>query len=163
MRIEQCSCDARCRAHKERQGKVYSEHNILPDGICPVLFHSLYPYFLGMTDHVKQWDYVDGTDLIACPALNGVRCVVHRVPHPTKKYEIVARVVEVGSCPNRHKERDSFTFTNTRKDDFMCAAGWFNMALFLKLPEYIKECCADKFRCPDWNGSIEFKVKDGLK
>ena len=150
---------ATCRG--SRKGKVWNEAAILPDKICPLLYHSLYPYWLGLTKGVA-WDWSEGTDLISCPASRGtIQVVVGRIPHPRKKYEIFGRVVTANECPRGHKEGDTFIFANTRRDSVLCPALWYHAFPFIRLPKYIKKCCsAANVRCPDWNGVVYGEVSE---
>ena len=48
-----------CPWHKEHtSGKEYNSSEILPQNICPWLYHTLYPYFLGLLYNAK-FDYID--------------------------------------------------------------------------------------------------------
>lgn len=162
--MKQLNCQERhvCRAHQEKTlGKCFSESEILPDGICPVLYHSLYPYFMALHFNAKLDYTAGGADLIHCPASEeGVQCLVWREPNAETKWQVKARVVHSQKCPNNHYVSQEFVFPDTRKDSYLCPAGWFNAFPFLPLPDYVKQCCKpEKLRCPDWNGHIYFDTR----
>jgi uncharacterized repeat protein (TIGR04076 family) len=166
LRIQQLNTQAICRAHRHTPGRVFEAREILPDNICPWLYHSLYPYFLGAI-YGATYDYNKKGDVhVGCPAEHGVDCVVRRRKNSRMfkkqvganvKTVCYADVVKVGACPHGHRVGGRYIFPNVMKDRYLCPAGFNNIFPFLKLkpPSCIN---LKKLRCPDWKDTIQFNI-----
>jgi uncharacterized repeat protein (TIGR04076 family) len=136
----------------------YNTKEILPNGICPLLYHSVYPYFLGLFYGAK-FDYnCDGDANVCCPAINGVNTIVKKRNNDNSFDErindnidwvIFAEIVDIGECPHNHKIGQRFIFPTCMREHFICPAGLNNIFPFLDITIPI---CIDKsnLRCPDW-------------
>jgi len=153
---------------QNEEGKVYDSKGILPQGICPWLYHSLYPYFLGLFYNAKFAYNEMGDCNVCCPAAKGIDLVVKRRrndgnihPDVDKHWDFVifADVVKVHEdCPANHKVGDRFIFPTVMKKEFMCTAGFNHVFPLLDLE---RPKCLDKqaVRCPDWNNPVFFDVE----
>ena len=159
-----------CAWHgKNENGKEYTSKEILPQNICPWLYHTLYPYFLGLLYGAKFTYNEKGDCHVCCPAAKGVDLVVKRRDndgniHPDvtddMKYVIFADVVKVnGECPSNHKVGDRFIFPTVNKEKFLCTAA-FNHTF--PLMDTKKPKCLDKksIKCPDWKTPVYFDITD---
>lgn len=156
-----------CKWHQEKDGQVFDAHNTLPGGACPWLYHSLYPYFLGML-YGARYDYNEMGDCqVCCPAANGVNTIVRKRDNDGSfdsrissemRYVIFAEVVGVkGDCPAGHKVGDRIIFPTCMPEYFMCPAGFNNVFPFLKLK--LPSCINKKrLRCPDWEVEISYSL-----
>ena len=158
MKITQLpfSC-SQCPWHKfHADGKEYSSENILPDNCCPILYHSLYPYFLGLLYNADM----DGIH-VCCPA--HVNAYVYRKTNhgmfpniPDDWWVIYANIISVnGECDHNHQVGQNIIFPTMYKADYMCPAG-FNNIFPLIYPELPKCIDIDKMRCPDWKENIYY-------
>ena len=128
---------------------------------CPILWHTLYPYFLGLT---FKADY-GGDCCVSCPA--NVDTLVKIRPYDNRfegrvpenwRDVIHAEVVRVkGDCDFDYKVGDIILFPTFAKKDRVCPAGIYNIFPFLdiKIP-----FCVDKrkLRCPDWKEDITYEL-----
>ncbi len=156
--ITQPPCNAKCGwCHKE--GKKYSIGNIFPHDICPILYHSLYPYFLGLLYEAKMQDI-----WVCCPAEKGVDVLVRRETNentfPSIKYDwwvIYAEIVNAGKCPFGHYDGEKLLFPTTNKKQYLCPAGLNNIFPFweLEIPKCINK---KKLRCPDWKDTVTYEM-----
>jgi len=164
--IKQHPCNAQCPWHGTyKDGKEYDKDSIFPDGICPFLYHSLYPYFLGLLYHADMQDI-----WVCCPAEKGVDVLVRRQinaepPYYKPKFEsvnrdwwvIYAEVVNEPECPYKHYKGQRLLFPTADKKQWLCPAGLNNMWPFLKLE--IPTCINLKnIRCPDWKDTITYDI-----
>jgi|TARA_Y100000294_G_scaffold172052_1_gene186284 uncharacterized repeat protein (TIGR04076 family) len=157
-----------CPWHQANEnGKEYQSEEILPQNVCPWLYHTLYPYFLGLLYGAK-FDYNDKGDChVCCPATHGVDLVVkrrendgniHKEVSDDMKFAIFADVVKVnGDCPSNHKAGDRFVFPTVKKEAYLCTAG-FNHTF--PLMDIEKPSCLNKkaVKCPDWKNPVFFDV-----
>ncbi len=101
--IKQLPCNAKCGwCHKE--GKEYSTNEIFPQDICPYLYHSIYPYFLGLLYNADMQDI-----WVCCPAEKGIDVLIRK----TELHEfsfvnqgwwtIYAEIVNEPECPHGSK------------------------------------------------------------
>ncbi|MBX7136868.1 MAG: hypothetical protein K1X83_02705 [Oligoflexia bacterium] len=169
LKIIQGETKKTCQWHRNTDGEVYGDVGILPNGTCPWLYHTLYPYFLGMLYGARFHFNEHGDCQVCCPAHKGVDVVVKkrdndgtydpRIPaHMT--YVIFAEVIGVkGDCPYGHKVGDKVIFPTCMPEHYMCPAGFNNVFPFLDLEP---PACIDKsqMRCPDWEMEIPFSVTD---
>ena len=127
VKIIQLPGKTECPWHKENEenGKIYHCDNIFPNNTCPIMFHTLYPYFLGALFGAK-YTYNDNGDChVCCPAEKGVDVLVKVRPNDGKFDEKVpsnwrdvihAEVVKVnGICDYEHKVGDRFVFPTCMK------------------------------------------------
>ena len=171
MRITQLNCKKICRAHRKNKGQLFYDCRILPNNCCPYLYHSLYPYFLGLAYGAKFDLNKKGDVNVACPALKGVDCIVKRRKNnglfgvgDNVKWVTYAEVTHVHKycCSHLHKIGDRIIFPNVMKDDYMCPAAFNNMFPLLDL---YKPMCLDKknLRCPDSKDTVRFKIEEEFK
>lgn len=158
--IIQNPCDAQCPWHgKHPHGRDYQPFEVFPQGICPFLYHALYPYYLGLLYEAKMQDI-----WVCCPGENGVDCLVRRETNnetfpwiAPDWWVIYAEVVKVGECPHCHYEGQKLLFPTAFKDRYMCPAGLNNLFPFLDLE--VPNCINKKnVRCPDWKDNISYEI-----
>lgn len=144
-----------CGWHKD--GKQREAFNC-----CPILYHSLYPYFLALFYGAK------GEFNVCCPAEKGVRCVVKKVKKdgnwndcnlPKKwKTVIFADIVNIGKCEDI-LEYQVVIFPGSAQNKYICPAGINNIFPFLKLD--IPKCInLKRLRCPDWKENVYYSVEE---
>lgn len=159
-----------CAWHKAEQetGRVYTKDGLLTSGVCPIMFHTLYPYFLGAVFGAK-YAYNDRGDCqVCCPAKKGVDVIVKVRPWDDKMPEEVpsdwrdvihAEVVNVnGPCDYDHKVGDRFIFPTCLREKSACPAGFYNLFPFLDIET---PTCIDKsnLRCPDWLENVNYAIE----
>jgi hypothetical protein len=153
--IKQLPCNAKCGwCHKEGYDKAI----LFPHNICPFLYHSIYPYFLGLLYHADMQDI-----WVCCPAEKGVDVLVRRIvnngkfPVPPDWWVIYAEVVNVGECPHGHTVGSELIFPTAHKQSYICPAGVNNIFPFLdiEVPSCINK---KKLRCPDWKDTVFYEV-----
>ena len=135
--------------------------------MCPWLYHTLYPYFLGLLYGAKFEYNEKGDCYVWCPAAKGIYLVVNRRENDGKihpdvtddmKFVIFADVVKVHEeCPAGHKVGDRFLFPTVLKEKFLCTAG-FNHTFPLMNMKPPKCLDKKKVRCPDWINPVFFDV-----
>jgi uncharacterized repeat protein (TIGR04076 family) len=176
MKSNPCTSD-KCHWHRNnKDGSYYSEDAMFPQGICPFLWHSIYPYLLGRLFGAKGSYDQDGTFQVCCPAMKGVDVLVKKtandghmdaewVPSDWRD-TIYAEVVKVGSCPHGHTVGKRFIFPTCayRANDsrwrnfFACPAGVYNSFPFLNLT--VPSCIdKNKIRCPDWLEDVTYATE----
>ena len=168
MKINQSNNQDGCTWLAKGKSREYSENEIYPDGMCPWLYYSAYPYMLGLLFGADFMHNSDGDANVACPAINGVRSFVRKREHPghiedsrispKSHFVIYTEIVGVGECgdagdcPKGHKVGDRFIFPTSMKEQYMCPAAWYQTFPFLTgkidLPECLK---MDAIKCPDWD------------
>lgn len=158
--ITQNPCDSQCPWHGcHPQGNEYAREAILPNDVCPFLYHSLYPYFLGLLYNADMQDI-----WACCPGERGVDCYVRKVNNddqfediPADWWVIYAEIENVGDCPHGHYKGEKIVFPTAFKKDFICPAGLNNIFPFLPLgvPACINR---EKLRCPDWKDNITYSI-----
>jgi uncharacterized repeat protein (TIGR04076 family) len=158
-----------CPWHKAHQetGKVFREDEIFTGRVCPIMFHTLYPYFLGALFGAKYAYNEHGDCQVCCPAEKGVDVIVKVRPNdgafeegvPSDWRDVIhAEVVAVnGHCDYGHKVGDRFVFPTCMKTRYACPAGIHNMFPFLKIetPSCINP---RRLRCPDWKENVYYSL-----
>lgn len=136
-------------------------------GTCPILWHTLYPYFLGFVFGAKFSE--DGHANVGCPAVEGVDLVVSMKPWdidcppatPSNWRDVIqAEVVAVnGECPYNYRVGERLFFPTYAKHLYACPAGLYAVDAFKGMP---KLPCIDvsRLRCPDWKENIYFSLED---
>lgn len=164
MEIVQVNCQKTCRAHKDSPGRMFQTKNILPNSVCPYLYHTLYPYFLGLAYGAKFPYNEMGDCNVGCPAKYGVDCITRVRPNDGSfgvgenvKEVTYADIVAVGTCPNHHYVGERIVFPNTMKDMYLCPAGFNNVFPFMntRIPRCID---THALRCPDSKDTIYYEV-----
>lgn len=169
--VKQLPGKTACPWHKEHQksGKIYKANEIFASNVCPFMFHTLYPYFLGALFGAKYHYNEQGDCQVCCPAEKGVDVIVKVRPNdgkfekgvpPDWRDLIHAEVVKVnGPCDYGHKVGDRFVFPTCMKTKYACPAGINNLFPFLKLK--IPKCInLNRLRCPDWLENIYYSLDD---
>ncbi len=172
--IEQQPGETQCPWHKDHQhsGKIYKGDEIFTSNVCPVMWHTLYPYFLGALFGAKYPYNEHGDCHVCCPAEKGVDVLVKMRPNdghfeegvPLDWRDVIhAEVVKVnGVCDYNHKVGDRFVFPTCMKTRFACPAGINN--LFPFLPIDIPKCInLKRLRCPDWMENIYYAIGEEEK
>jgi uncharacterized repeat protein (TIGR04076 family) len=170
LAIEQrpLSTSKKCPWHRKyKAGKTFLFDEIFPHRICPWLYNSVYPYFLGLYYGARfSWNE-DGDCNVCCPAAKGVDVIVRLRPNdgsfdsrisPSMKFVIYAEVVAVlGDCPFGHVMGQRILFPTCMVEHFMCPAAFHNVFPLMQLDP---PSCIDlgNLRCPDWNDVIFFKL-----
>lgn len=171
IKIKQLPGKTECPWHKkdESAGKVYGHDEIFASKVCPIMWHTIYPYFLG-TLYGAKYTYNDKGDChVCCPAEKSVDVLVKVRPNdgrfedwvPSDWRDVIhAEVVKVnGVCDYNHRVGDRFVFPTCAKDKFACPAGIHNVMPFLKLD--IPKCInLKKLRCPDWLENIYYSIDE---
>jgi uncharacterized repeat protein (TIGR04076 family) len=160
-----------CPWHREHQeaGKIYCADEIFTSSVCPIMFHTLYPYFLGALFGAKYAYNEQGDCNVCCPAEKGVDVLVRVRPNDGRFEEgvpgdwrdvIHAEVMKVnGPCDYGHKVGDRFVFPTCMKSKYACPAGIHNLFPFLKI-ETPKCINPSRLRCPDWLENIYYSLED---
>ena len=169
--IKQLPSKTKCPWHRNYQdtGKVYRADELFTSAVCPIMFHTLYPYFLGALFGAKYSYNEQGDCQVCCPAEKGVDVLVKVRPNDGKFEEgvpadwrdvIHAEVVRVnGPCDYGHQVGDRFVFPTCMKDRYACPAGVFNLFPFLQI-EVPKCINKRRLRCPDWLENIYYSIED---
>lgn len=155
-----------CWHGRYKEGQEFSNDQILPEDACPWLYHTVYPYFLGLY-YGARFDWNEHGDCnVCCPAANGVDVLVKirdndgtfdpRISSKMK-YVIFAEIIKVGDCPLGHKVGQRIVFPTSMVQHYMCPAAFHNIFPLMKLkpPSCID---LDNLRCPDWNDVVSFKL-----
>jgi len=174
IKILQLPGKTSCPWHRANQdkGKTYTSGEIFPNNICPIMYHTLYPYFLGALYGAKYSYNEHGDCHVCCPAETGVDVLVKVRPNDGKfgkevpvdwRNIIYAEVVKLnGKCDYHHKVGDRFVFPNCMKTKFACPSGVNNLFPFLKLA--IPKCINPKrIRCTDWQENIYYSLDSTTK
>lgn len=166
--IEQISCETTCPYHRNQEGKIYSADEILPQGICPWLYNSVYPYLLGLLYGARFEYNAEGDCNVCCPAAKGVDTLIRLRPNDgsfdprvgkNMNFVIFAEVVKVhGECSYGHVEGQKFIFPTCMKEHYLCPAAFHNAFPLMSLTP---PSCIDKnnLRCPDWANVIPLRVR----
>src|SRR4030066_2046587 len=111
-----------CKWHKKhsKKGHLYTVDEIFASKICPIMFHTLYPYFLGAIFGAKYRYNDEGDCQVCCPAEKGVDVLVKVRPNNgsygddvTNDWRNVfhAEVIKVnGHCDFGHQVGDILIF-----------------------------------------------------
>jgi len=134
---------------------------------CPILYHTLYPYFLGLL-FGADYGYPDGECPVCCPAEKGLDLKVKMGPNDGKfksvpddwRDVIYAEVVEKhGKCPWLHYVGERIVFPTYDKGGHMCPGGFNNIFPFLQIPYETYSCInLNALRCPDWQNQVYYEV-----
>jgi len=155
MPIKQLPCKAQCPWHGcHPDGKEYTPDEIFPHGVCPYLYHSLYPYFLGLLYGAEEMQNI----WVCCPAEHGVNCYVRKDTMDDGWWTIYAEITSIGEgCPYNHYKGQTIIFPTGNKKQYLCPAGVNNIFPFLDLevPSCINK---KKIKCPDWKDPIYYDI-----
>ena len=156
--IIQHPCKTQCGwSHPE--GREYNEYYTFRD-TCPILYHTLYPYFLGLfynADMQNIW--------VTCPAEKGIDLLVRCETNNEQFYGVLpdwwviyAEVVEVhGECPYFHHIGQKILFPTCYKSKYICPAGLNNIFPFLNI-ESPKCINLKRLHCPDWKEDVFYSI-----
>lgn len=167
--IKQLPGKTNCPWHKEHQkkGKIYKTDEIFPDNMCPFLYHSIYPYFLGFFYGAKYTYNNKGDCNVCCPAEKSVNVIVKMrindgsfgkdIPKHWKTI-IYAEIFKIeGRCYYGYKTGDKFFFPGSAQKKYVCPSGVNNLFPFLKLK--IPKCInTNRLRCSDWLENIYYSL-----
>jgi uncharacterized repeat protein (TIGR04076 family) len=172
IQVRQCVGKTDCAWHKAHSwdGHVYIEPEIFTGDVCPILWHTLYPYFLGALFGARYHYNKQGDCPVCCPAEFGIDVFVKVRPNDGKfpaevqadwRDVIHAEVVKVnGLCDYGHKVGDRFVFPTCRAmmQRYACPAGINNLFPFLQIkrPKCINLA---RMRCPDWQENIYYSLE----
>jgi len=158
-----------CKWHNqyEDSGYSYSLEEMIPEGFCPIMFHTLYPYFLGAIFGAKYTYNEQGDCHVCCPAKHSVDVLVKVRDNDGSFGEDVvagwrnvffAEVVKVnGPCDFEYCVGDKLIFPISNRKRYMCSASVNSMFPFLNID--IPNCIdLDKIRCPDWKESVYYSL-----
>jgi hypothetical protein len=145
----------------------WNNNGIIFGRFCPILYHTLYPYFLGLLFGAK-FGSGNGEDVyVCCPAEKGIDTIVKKRPNDGSfgdsvpdgwRDVIYAEVIHNHGC-ERHGFGSRLVFPSCRKNKYVCPAGINNMFPFLNLP--LPSCInLKKLRCPDWKENIYYSLED---
>ena len=128
--VKYLPCETECPWHKKfnKQGRVYKPDEVFPKNVCPILYHTLYPYFLGAMYGAK-FTYNDKGDCdVCCPAVKSVDLIVKTRPNDgsfgddvtsDRKKVFYAEVVKVnGDCPYNHKVGEKIIFPISNREKY---------------------------------------------
>ena len=152
-----------------KDGKQYTHKEMFPNNVCPIMYHTLYPYFLGALFDAKYAYNDEGDCQVCCPAFKGVDVLVKVRANDGKfgpdvdsdwRDVIYAEVVSVnGECDYSYKVGDRIVFPTTRsmRTKHVCPASVNNIFPFLniKIPSCIN---INKLRCPDWLEDVKYSL-----
>jgi len=166
MRVKKLFGEFHCQWHGPG-AETMDEQRLFPGGCCPWLYHSLYPYFLGILYGAK-FDYNEQGDChVGCPAAKGIDAVVMKRANdgtfdprigPDMGFVIFAEVVgRHGDCPYGNEVGQRIIFPTSMSHHYSCPAAFNNLFPLLGLEP---PSCIDRsrMRCPDWDNPIEFSV-----
>lgn len=158
-----------CPWHKNHQetGRIYTAAEVFPGNVCPIMFHTVYPYFLGALYGAKYTYNEKGDCHVCCPAEKSVDVLVKVRPNDGKFEDWVpadwrdvihAEVVKVnGPCDYDYKIGDRIVFPTCSKTKFACPAGMNNLFPFLKI-ETLRCINRSRLRCPDWLENVYYSI-----
>jgi uncharacterized repeat protein (TIGR04076 family) len=162
MKIRQTNQAVGCSWISKGETRTYKSDEIYPDGICPFLYYSAYPYMLGLLFGADFMHSEEGDANVCCPAPGGCRAFVRRRAHPgvvddkridpKSSFVIFAEVVAVEDCPAGHTKGQKFLFPTCMKEQHMCPASWYQGFPFM-MAEIERPPCLDPgaVHCPDWD------------
>lgn len=168
FRIKRLPSKNTCVYHLNRKGKIFVDEEILPHRICPWLYNSVYPYFLGLL-YGARFDFNEEGDCnVCCPSAHGVDTIVKLRSNDGSfdsridkdiKFVIFAEIIKVnGDCPYGHREGQKIPFPTCMKKYFMCPAAFHNVfpIMTLDTPSCINK---NNLRCPDWANVVPLSVR----
>jgi uncharacterized repeat protein (TIGR04076 family) len=159
-----------CPWHAQNEeGRGYEQEEIVYEGTCPWLYHTLYPYFLGFHFGARYHYNENGDCNVGCPAAKGVDTIVRKVENDPSadprieedwRYLAYAEVTAVhGDCPYKHHVGEKILFTTGMPKHFLCPAAFNNVFPLMRLKP---PSCIDmsKMRCPDYEDVVYFEAQD---
>jgi hypothetical protein len=140
------------------KGEVFGAH-------CPFLWHTLYPYFLGLVFGAKYGEA--GEIKVCCPAEFGVDTIVKMSPNdgsfsdlvPTNWRDVIyAEIIKTnGICDWGYEAGELILFPTYDKAHYRCPAIIHNMFPFMSFG--IPQCINSKrIKCPDWAEEVYFEL-----
>ena len=163
--------ETECKWHKNhsQEGHVYTADEIFPGNFCPIMYHTLYPYFLGALFGAKYGYNDEGDCHVCCPAEKSVDVLVKVRPNDgsfgdqvaeDRRKVFYAEVVKVnGLCDFEYKVGDKLIFPMNNVEKNTCPAGINNIFPFLDIPK-LKCINLKRLRCPDWKENIYYSIDD---
>lgn len=89
----------------------FNSDELLPNNLCILAFHSIYPYLLTLTN--KGWfNWVSHREqvIVNCPSIYGISMYVKSSSH-TDENSCEAKIMRTrGDCPNGHQLGETFLF-----------------------------------------------------
>ena len=155
--ITRLPSNTECGYHTHKEGRKFDMEKILPHGMCPWLYHTVYPYMLGLFSGAKFEFNEHGDCNVSCPASKGVDVLVRRRDNDGSfdpriseemNFVIYAEVVKIhGDCPYEHKVNQKIPFPTCMKEHYMCPAAFNNVFPLMNLEP---PSCIDtsNLRCP---------------
>jgi len=171
IKINYLPGETQCEWHRDWKttGRLYTQEEMFTSKVCPILWHTLYPYFLGAVFGAKYTYNEHGDCHVCCPAEFGVDVLVKVRPYDESFKDqgvredwrdlIHAEVVKVnGKCDCGHQVGDKFVFPTCFKSKAPCPAGVHNLYPFLTIE---KPSCINmqRLRCPDWMENVYYAVE----
>lgn len=159
-----------CPWHRRHPaGKTFTQDEILPNGCCPWLYHTLYPYFLGLQYGARFTYNAEGDCNVGCPAARGVDLIVRKRPYENgldpritdHRPVIFADVVAIhGSCPYGHVVGQRILYPLCMNEYYLCPAAFHDAFPLMRLDP---PPCIDRreVRCPDWAEEIRYDITGG--
>jgi hypothetical protein len=132
---------------------------------CPILWHTLYPYFLGLVFGAKYSE--SGECKVACPGNVDTIVLMEKNDGSFPDYipadwrdVIYAEVVAVrGSCDECYCSGERIYFPTFDKSGYKCPAAIYNM--FPLKGILIPKCLnMKKLHCPDWAENVYYSLED---
>lgn len=127
-----------------------------PEGMCPLAFYAVFPYYLTLIHHgnfewVRKGDFVK----VQCPKPGGVAMEVEPVELDSPGTGIVrARIIKrERSCPAEHTPGDSFLLDSRNQALCFHAAASVIPSAFSAIKDVLQSCVGS-------NNSVIFKVRD---
>jgi len=170
--VRQCAGSTHCAYHFTHQwdGHVFTDAEIFTGDVCPILWHTLYPYFLGALFGARYKYNRRGDCQVCCPAEFGIDVLVKVRPNDGKfpaevqsnwRNVIYAEVVKVnGVCDYGHIVGQRFVFPTCKAmiRRYACPAGIYNLFPFLKIAR-LKCINMARLRCPDWEENVYYSLE----
>jgi uncharacterized repeat protein (TIGR04076 family) len=158
-----------CPYDMRNELSAYGKEQVLPNNICPWLYHSVYPYMLGLL-YGADFRYNENGDAnVNCPAADGCQTLVRKRPFPNdvitdnridskNNFVIYAEIIKVGTCPSQHVIGEIFLFPTCLKEHHLCPAAWYQAFPLMNL---LPPDCVDlhNIRCPDWELYMTIDIK----
>ena len=167
--LKQLTEPENCPWHKGKEGNVYARNQVF-NWECPIMVHTLYPYFLGYIYGARYNFNERGDCQVCCPAEHSVDVIVKKRPYDERMKGIVpedwrdvihAEVVKInGECPYNYKVGDLIYFPTFARNRKLCPAALNNAILFMDVFNSGYYPCINraKLRCPDWNENLYFEI-----
>jgi uncharacterized repeat protein (TIGR04076 family) len=147
-----------------KQGESFKISDILPKGLCLFAFHTIYPYYLTLSNKGWfSWVKKDGTVIAQCPNPDGsVEFGIGRKKidgKPTVYSEVIRTR---GNCPKGLKKDDIFSFAE--KNFKFCPRAIASMLPYINLisnndkPKWESKDGTAFIVCPSVNAEVVFKI-----